>query len=197
MKRMIKLLFGMGWVASCDMATGILVFHIASRLFDYPADIYGYAMAMFCAMLPDLDIFITKIIHKKVTSSHRDLLHKPVVSVILFSAIAPFSLFWAVASSMSFLGHLIHDSIGNVEYSNWGVKWFWPFSRNQYQIFARKHKDSPRKILTVWTFEELKKEKFLVGIERWLDLVYFRFSATARIEMIYIITVGIALFYYK
>jgi hypothetical protein len=175
-----------------DIGIGILAAVLVSKIFVLPLSLGLVFVGVIFALLPDLDFILYKAkkdlknIHK-----HRNLLHYPLlyipigVIVILFFS-KPLTILFGICSLL----HFIHDSIG----IGWGIKWFFPFSKNSYSflnIYQPPNKEQiPKAFLHIWKDEEMDMIVDKYGDENWIKNIYFHFHPYAIFEfLVFIIAV--------
>jgi membrane-bound metal-dependent hydrolase YbcI (DUF457 family) len=171
---------------SADIGSGIFFTHFLSKVLSYPVSWWGYVLGIFFALVPDFDVAIQKVRGSKVDSKHREITHYPMLVItmaFLVVGLLGLSSFWAALAALCLFAHFLHDSIG--EANRWGVKWLAPFFPNSYQLFMRKSPDEPRRVICVWTPEELKRVKPLF-LETWLRDYYLRVTGDSVASVVWL-----------
>lgn len=184
-----------------DIGVGALVTVLVSYFFQWEPSWNLLAFSVFFALLPDADFvyFYFKPHNPKYDHEHRDYIHYPLLYLPLGTGVIFLLLGngWAVTFFLVSLAHFIHDSIG----IGWGIKWLFPFSRNNYSFFylagaigkeGRRH----------WVFTFSEKELPLIakkyGDPDWLKNIYFKWSRYAQIEFaVFLIALLVLFFYFK
>lgn len=97
-----------------------------------------YIIGMIAAIIPDLDTYVMFYKHKSMklqrNDSHRKYISHTlpfwfIVSILIFLFTQTFfGLYISLVVFLGALSHLIGDSI------EYGIMWFWPFSKKQYSI---------------------------------------------------------------
>ena len=165
---LIRLLYGLSVSTFPDVMAGLLVAHVALKVPGYETLwLWAYPWGVFWAVAPDLDAALQIFSDGKLDTHHRDLTHKPLaqVGIALVAAVA-FPFFGLIAAAC-LVAHFLDDSIGND--TGWGIKWLWPFSENQYGFFQVK--DGRRRVLAIWTPDEIAKIRPL-PLNEWLEKCY-------------------------
>lgn len=166
----MSLIFGLFFATSLDVAGGIFIPYLICAASGHAPQWWHYALGIFFSVLPDIDTLPQLFQGKEIDSEHRNLLHKPLpVIFLLLSFTTMFSAFISLLAALCIICHYLHDSIGDA--SGWGIQWFWPFSENQFQFFGKKEKT--RKLLIIWTPQELKKISPL-PLRLWLKRYYLK-----------------------
>ncbi len=180
-----KYIVGTVIAALTDVGMGVLILHLARRIFDYqiPAPFYlfgvpviFYMAGMAFPLIPDLNVLRLAILGKRIDEKHRTWDHYPIIMILSVSIVFYFisffwadAIFWGIVIDLCLLYHYIHDSIevgGGT-----GMQWLGPFSEKYYQLFARK--DGKRRLISSFRYEDFQKES-LVTLEEWLDKYYLK-----------------------
>src|SRR6185436_6524853 len=84
------------------------------------------------ALLPDIDAVINfaRFRSTRFAYRHRDLLHLPIIYVLIAFAVYFFNPPVAALFLICTLLHFVHDSIG----IGWGVQWLWPFCTDHFSF---------------------------------------------------------------
>lgn len=181
-----------------DIGLGILLSVFANLYFYLELNIFLVIFCITFTLLPDIDFLISlftsdsnKIIHR-----HRDLLHYPLIFIVL----GLFILFlvgeeWGILFIIGSILHFLHDSIG----IGWGVSWLWPFSKNHLAFFRGSLKTErgglPFKFLYIWTHEEVDKLMNKYGDFNWIRNIYFRPSFIFITEILFFL-LSLVIFYF-
>jgi hypothetical protein len=137
------------------------------------------------SLLPDVDMLISLVRYRGSAGvyKHRDLLHLPIVYVLVGLALYPFSPSTALLYIVCSLAHFLHDSIG----LGWGVQWLWPFSRNHFSflyVYQPSGKPAlPRKMVYRWRHEEIESLDKIHGDPDWIRHIYLDLHPFAIIEI--------------
>ena len=181
-----------------DIGVGILIavgvsswFHIALS----PTVIFA---SIIFALLPDVDFWVEFFKHKSVGGTvireHRELFHFPLVFIPLTELVWFFAgSFWATLFGLGIFAHFLHDSIPTL---GWGIKWFWPFSRKSYKLFAGENGRWAPRLYIAWTPEELEKTAALYGDPDWIKNFYLHITPTLITELLVLFIAMIALVLY-
>ncbi len=138
----------------------------------------GYTASLFVGvvalLLPDID-FVWQLVAKRKlpNTSHRDMLHLPLLFIPLVSLFGFFvSPYIAAALALGALLHFAHDSVG----IGFGVKWLFPFRENSYAVYhvhLPANQDMPRKRLYSWTDKERLATAQKCADPQWIRHIYF------------------------
>jgi len=163
----IKMFYGLGVAILPDVGAGILVAHVACKIFGEAW--WAYILGPVFALIPDFDAALQPLLKKKLDTRHRDMMHKPLV--LLGAALGVTAVFPFIGSIIfvSLLMHFLHDSIGNEKEVGWGLRWLWPLSNNQYAFF--RVKDERWRFIAVWTPSEIAQIS-PIGLKEWLETNY-------------------------
>jgi len=180
-----------------DIGVGIILSIIISRCFHQPLTLLFVIFGALFALAPDID-FIFHVHQgrsaKKFGHKHRDLLHYPILFILLgFLILLPFGLSYALLFAIAVLLHFIHDSIG----IGWGIQWLYPFKTDYYAFlyhYEPAGKRLPRKIIHIWKSEEIDTISERHGDDDWFKNIYFRPHPYAIVEyLVFIIAVIVLL----
>lgn len=169
-----------------DIGIGILLSIFGNIYFHTDLTIFFVFICILFALSPDID-YLIYLIKKKGKSNemahcHRDILHYPLIFIpsgMLFLSI--FSKEYSFLFGLGSFLHFLHDSIG----IGWGIRWFWPFSKNYYAFFRKsvaKEKESPIRFICIWEPEEVKKLASEYGDPNWFKNIYLRPSLISITE---------------
>ena len=150
----IRLLFAFVLAVMFDATSGLAVYHAASRLDGRGAIPFGYMLAMFLALLPDigvalnlardilamflaalfphLDVVVKKLRSGGVTGEHKtSFTHMPLVfGLLTFLFLREFSSFWAWVAIGCLVMHYLHDLFETGP----GIPVFAPFAGQRYLL---------------------------------------------------------------
>lgn len=138
---------------------------------------------MLATLLPDSD-FVWRLFRKGDTdSTHRDLLHYPLLfTPVVFAVGLTIGMEVALVLALGSLLHFIHDSFG----VGFGVKWLHPFKKNSYMFLYRastpSNKDMPKKLIYSWTDDERRIAIKKYGYPGWIRHIYFRIHPFGLLE---------------
>ncbi|MCX6784121.1 MAG: metal-dependent hydrolase [candidate division WWE3 bacterium] len=137
----LRWLFGTFMVAAPDLASGVALSSLMMLLFAQPRIflvlILNVVLGVFAAISPDLDLLIHVLVLKRpISFDHRLRFHKPILIVLVWLVIAPFSVFYATLVALCILAHFVDDSVGDAQ--EWGIQVFWPFSNKTVVFCSRK-----------------------------------------------------------
>lgn len=175
-----------------DVGVGIMGAMVLAKMNDWELTPALLGIAIFFALLPDLDALLHFLRKKKadaMSHEHRELFHYP----LLFIPLAAFLAFlWRpefalLCAALVFL-HFIHDSTG----IGWGVKWFYPFSNKAYKFFSDGKAGWSLKT-AVFDPEEQRRVAESYGDPHWIRNIYFRPSPVAIVEVSVLILILILL----
>ncbi|MEK7090036.1 MAG: metal-dependent hydrolase, partial [Patescibacteria group bacterium] len=174
----------MGFSALIDIVMAVAIMHYTASFFDLSLLWYHYfIIAPLIGALPDLDAFSQLFSEKKIDDAHHSFMHWPPLMIAIgFFGGFLFSPFWGTAIAFSWLAHYVHDSCC----LDFGLKWLWPFTNNQYHFFGNKPlgKKSGFRIVHIYVPTELEglKDQF-IELEPWLKEVYYRPTLYSGIEL--------------
>lgn len=145
------------------------------------------AVSILFALLPDID-FVFKKYNGKYAHKHRDFLHLPLLYLPIGTAVVCilFGKIWGTVFLLSSFLHFLHDSIG----IGWGVKWLFPFSKNNYAFFylySRKIKEGLRKNIFIFNEDNLQNMADEHGDPDWIKNIYCKWHSIAIIEFLFFI----------
>lgn len=170
----IRKLKGLLFAVLFDCALGLASLYIWSWILPYHVGmpiLVGYAIAMFLAVLPDLDVLMQKAMEGKITGTHKNIMHYPLVIVPLVSLVAflifGFSWFWSLVAATALLVHYVHDT---VEIGP-GIAWLAPFNTKAKYRLRRLEGE----IRFRMTPEELAV-RGAITLEEWLEKEYLRIT---------------------
>ncbi len=184
-----------------DIGIGILTSIFVSHFFNIEISIWIVIFSISFALLPDLDFlyFYPKKHDTKYDYKHRDIIHYPLlylpIGTLIFWII--FGKVWGIAFFIASLFHFIHDSIG----IGWGIKWLYPFSRDNHSFFYLYAKDGQRgwrKLIFIFKEKELPGIVAKYGDPNWVKNIYFKWHPIAIFELaFFILSLIILLIYVK
>ena len=168
-----------------DIGLGIFVAIITSYLFQVDLSIYFLGFSVLFALLPDADFlyFYPKRHDTKYDHKHRDMIHFPLLYLPLGTFIIWILMgnIWATSFLLASFGHFIHDSIG----IGWGIKWLYPFSKNNYAFFylySVKIKKGLRRLVFSFNEKDLIKYTKEHGDANWVKNIYYAWHPIAIVE---------------
>lgn len=168
-----------------DVGVGILVSIFVSAVLGVEFLLLLVVTSVFFALFPDFDFlyFYPKKEDTKYDHKHRDYIHYPLIylSVGTSLILLLFGRSWGLVFLLSSFLHFVHDSIG----IGWGVKWLFPFLKNNYAFFylySKKIKKGLRKRVFVFTPEELPSVVREHGDTNWVKNIYFKWHPIAIFE---------------
>ncbi len=176
-----------------DIAFGISLSAVVASLFGFEASFSWYALGVLFALLPDVDVFLSRmslVMRKrgsgvgKYAHEHRDLLHYPILFVIMAVAL------YAIATpeiAILFAGavflHFAHDSV----HIGWGIAWLWPYSKRTIKFFSNKKGPWSWNLVKTWSGTDLRHAAHEHGNDNWLKDYYFTLSPTVIFEVVALI----------
>lgn len=168
-----------------DIGVGIMVAIFTSHLFDIDLSFLLVAVSILFALLPDAD-FLCLYFKKhdtKYDHEHRDVFHYPLLYLSLGTVLIAlfFGKIWAIMFFITSLLHFIHDSIA----IGWGIKWLFPFSKNNYAFFylySKKIKEGMRRLVFVFNECNLPGLVQEHGDQDWVKNIYFKWHIIAKVE---------------
>lgn len=168
-----------------DIGAGIVLSIITAKIYSAQLSYALIFLGIGFSFIPDIDFFIEFFKHKsvggKVIREHRELLHYPIPYLLCAVPLFLFDAFIGTLFVCTIFFHFLHDSIG----IGWGIKWFWPFSKNAYKFFSKKDGSfSLIHSIVSWDPEELSMTVAKYGDPNWIKNIYFRFHPIAIIELI-------------
>ncbi|MDP3015176.1 MAG: metal-dependent hydrolase [bacterium] len=168
-----------------DIALGILLSIGMSLYFNIELTLLLISMGIVFVLLPDIDFFIELARHGnvggKVIREHREVTHFPLLYIPLVVLIFfIFGKMWGVFFGLATLFHFVHDSIG----LGWGIRWFWPFSKNAYKFFSEKNGKFSKRLVVSWRKDELIDTVAKYGDPNWIKNIYLRPSKILIIEFL-------------
>ncbi len=182
-----------------DIGVGILLSIFVSQWFNLPLSNLFLLFGIICALLPDAD-FLYHLFKRGTKDNkdheHRDILHYPILFIIVGLIIYYFSPLYGLVFISGTLLHLLHDSIG----IGWGIQWLWPVNKNYFTFLYRyqpKHKDSfPKKLLYTHKPHEIAELSRKYGDENWIKNIYFKLHPYSLIEFaVFVLAISMLLFY--
>ena len=170
MKDKIWIITGIGLATLTDVGTGIIIFHLLGRLFNYELPLYFYLVGIFFSLLPDFDLFLIKIglvrDHHQFPT-HDPLLFIPAICLLVFGVTLIVGIahpgFWTSVAALCLFFHYVDDTWGRT--SGIGLRWFMPWDRKYYSFL-------PRRVLT----EREVKRVELLSPEQWVERHYLRLT---------------------
>lgn len=149
--------------------------------------------------MPDIDFLYVFFKQKgNLLHSHREILHKPLIFIILGLIILFFNKIIGILFILAIFWHFINDTIG----IGWGIQWLWPFSKKFYKLGFINFYRAPRKprlpfkFLYIWDSEEILEIEEKYGDPDWIKNIYLRFNKILIIELLFLIISIFFLFSY-
>jgi len=188
-----------------DTGVGIFLAILTSKIFLLPLSWWLVLLGIGFALLVDIDAIVSLTINRGVKKSykHRDLFHRPLLfvplGVLLIGILMHFinnqlSLPLIFLFATALIAHFIHDSIG----LGWGIKWLWPFNKNNFSFFyqynAHRH-GLPMQLIYVWKNEEIDNLEEKYGDPDWFRQIYLSLHPYGLIEIAVFIVALIFLFH--
>ncbi len=198
--RVLLKLGGLAFAVLLDVSVAIFFFHLLGLCFGQELAWWHYlVIAPIIGVFPDFDALLQYFSQKKIDDGHHSFMHVPPLMTFLglVGGWLLFSPFWGAVIATTWFFHFVHDS------SMWdfGLKWLWPFSQNQYHFFGRKQigpdtDDSEKEfqLLVVYTPRELAQLQEMgafVELDTWLREIYYEPSGYSFFEII--LVTGLAL----
>ena len=179
-----------------DFGLGILSAVFLSRIFNMPLTPEFIWGGILFSVLMDADFFIhflrggnNKNVHK-----HREILHYPLIYIPIGTIILSFYDFsWTMLFALCSFLHFVHDSIG----IGWGVRWLYPFTKNQYTFFYRyqpPHREKfPLLWMHIWKHDEIDALAEKYGDPDWFKNIYLRLHPYGLFELLVFVLAVIVL----
>ncbi len=174
-----------------DIGLGIIIPIALSKIGGFELSNSYVFFGIIFSILPDMDLiiyeFIKKINKNNKIRRHRDIGHYPIFYIILGGILFYFInkkllLLFVICSLL----HFIHDSIG----IGWGIKWFFPFKKNSYQIFYNINKNNDGSLIYSYKPEELDYISEKYGYPNWIRDIYLKFHLYSLVELaVFIISI--------
>ncbi len=123
-----------------DLANGIFAVLLASYVTQSEVVWWLFLIGVPLAMCPDLDAIPELLKRGKVSASdeyaydHRDLLHLPILYILVGTLLAWLFGFWGFVFLFATLLHFINDLYG----TGWGIPLFWPITKKRYKLLGRR-----------------------------------------------------------
>lgn len=182
-----------------DIGAGIIFSILVSEFYGLELTAAFIIGGIAFSLLPDIDAIVELWKYKNLGGFeirihrewvHYPLLYMPAVPVIYYF----FGADWATLFLLGVLLHFIHDSIG----LGWGIKWFGPFSRNNYKLFSEKDGTLSRRLLVKWTSEEFVETLKKYHNPNWFRDYYLRPSFINIFEfLVFLIAIATLYIYLK
>lgn len=173
-----------------DIGVGIIAGILLGNYFGLGLGSLYILVGILISVLPDLDFIYYFLKRGKDKDRKEDYLHRDLIHYPLIYLPAGFLIFyiaggvaWAWLFFVCSLLHFIHDSIG----IGWGIKWLWPFSKNNFAffyIYSGKKKGGLKKLLFSFDKKELAKIASEHGDKDWVRNIYFKWHPIAIIELL-------------
>ncbi len=184
-----------------DFANGIFETLIAGALTGIDPS-WHFIVGVLFTMSPDLDAIPELLKNGSVAASakhahdHRDMLHYPIVFIIIGIILMYFVPFWGWLFLIATTLHFLNDSFG----TGWGVSLLWPLTNKRYKLFCRRANllksilkekglwsqlsdDEKRlRFIVAWSHTELTEYIQKYGIEDWVERYYLRLNWISTIE---------------
>lgn len=179
-----------------DVSLGILSALVATSIFSVNLNLYILLIAIFLALIPDIDllIYILRGYDMKFAYKHRDILHLPVVYLVISLFIYVINPLFSLIFFFSTFFHFLHDSIG----IGWGVSWLWPFSKKHFAFFyiyqSSKKPHITKKLVYVFKQDEIDELYKKYGDHELLKNVYLKLNIHLLIELLIFIIVLVILY---
>ena len=185
-----------------DWANGLIALFVTHYFYDFTFAWWQVPAALLMAMSPDIDAIPELYKRGKVSASadyetdHREGLHYPLIIVPVLFILAYVFGAWFFMFAVAVFLHFINDLYG----TGWGLKLFWPFSKNNFKILGRKvnwskadlhasnqwntvsDDDKRLRFLVSWSPIELPKYIRRWGIDDWIPGVYLKINWISAIE---------------
>lgn len=182
-----------------DIALGIFSVIFISWFFHINPDFWVFLFAIIFTLLPDADFlfFYPKRGDTKEDYKHRDIIHYPLIYLPIGTSIIwlIFGKAWSLLFLVASFLHFVHDSIG----IGWGIKWLYPFSRNNYAFFylySKKIKKGLRKFVFSFSEKELPNYVKEHGDADWVKNIYYKWHPIAVAEfLVFLMSIIILIIY--
>ncbi len=189
--RVLLKLGGLLFAALLDVSVAVFILHILGVYFGQDLRWWHHLIvAPIIGVLPDFDVLLQYFFKKKIDDGHHSFMHipPPMILAALVGGTILCTPFWGIWVASTLFFHYFHDS------SMWdfGLKWLWPFTQNQYHFFGRKqiggeaknHAQRFRLIVSYTPAElsRLEREGEFVDLEMWLRDVYYLGDFYALLE---------------
>ncbi len=168
-----------------DIGVGILAALGLAELLQVPITTSWIGAGIFFALLPDLDALVNYVQYRsfRMAYKHRDLLHLPIVYVLLAVLIYFFSPTLALLCIVCTLAHFIHDSIG----VGWGVQWLWPLNTDHFSFLYLYQPEGkpllPRQLFYRWKHIDIDALDAKHGDPNWIHNIYVRGHPYGLVEL--------------
>ena len=184
-----------------DIGVGILTATFISFIFSTKITAGLIFFAIIFALLPDADFlyFYPQRKDTKYDHKHRDIIHYPLLYLPIGTVIMSLLLgnMWATTFLIASFFHFLHDSIA----IGWGIKWLYPFSKNNFSFFylySKKEKKGIRKLLFSFNEENLPEYVREHGDKDWIANIYYKWHPIAIFEFcVFILSVIVLMIYAK
>src|SRR3989338_5710103 len=181
-----------------DIGLGIFSTIFVSLIFQFELNFQFIFIAIIFSLLPDID-FLFHLKRKKSRQEdyrHRDISHYPLIFIPLGAlTLLPFGMKWSILFTITSFSHFVHDSIG----IGWGVKWLYPFSKNNFAflyLYSKKEKRGLRKVVFSFSEKELNYYAREHGDSDWIKNIYYKWHPIAIVEFLIFIVAIISLIIY-
>lgn len=132
----LKLFVALLLVVSYDVGLALIIAYAGARIFNVYPTIWLYIAGIIIELMPDLDIAISKLRHQRLDSSHRNIMHLPLLIMVMLSLSVTVAwifltgersleslTFILCLANFELLAHFGHDMIGD---ANWPGVRLWP-----------------------------------------------------------------------
>lgn len=174
-----------------DFASGLLVYVVVSWLFHEPLQMIWTSFAVFCSILPDLDIPPYLVWRKRMGWVSHHLIHFPLVFMAIGLGICWFSGYAGALFLGGALAHFLHDTATTPH----GIRWLWPFSQAGFTFYYGKiEKLEPlqRKLFFSKVRNEIKVRHGAKG-RRIIDEITSRLEKLTVAKRAYLLVAALAL----
>lgn len=198
-----------------DIANGIFATAIAGLVTNTEIVWWHFLIGIPLAMLPDLDALPELFRRGKVSASvyhgydHRELLHYPLVFVLLGIGLVYAHEFFGVLFLCATMLHFVNDLYG----TGWGIPLAWPLTNRRYKLLGRRvnrlkrtlvrtgqwnlitHDERRLRPVVSWTSEELPEYIAQYGVDEWISRYYLRLNWISVTEyLLFVAAVLLAIF---
>lgn len=177
-----------------DFSSGLLSTHLLGFIYKISLEWWIYLIGVGFAFSPDIDTLITKLLGKKIDSTHRNRVHHPlifmIIGIVWLLFVRDRITFWPILFLVASMLHFIHDSIGD---ANWpGIKWGSPLIDHHYSFRTTLEGTGKGlvKFLRRFKHQEVSQfERVGWGLNHWLADFYLRPTKEMAFGLVYLIVV--------
>lgn len=186
MARIMLKFGGLSFAVLPDVSMSIFTVHFLGRYFGEDLRWWHYlVIAPLIGIFPDFDAFAQFFTKRKIDDAHHIFLHYPpfMIAAGFACGLLNSSAFWGTAMAIILFLHYLHDST----MCDFGLKWLWPYTQNQYHFCGKKYGENRVQAVIVYTpaeLEKLEEKGAFVTLQEWLEKVYYIPSGYAKFELL-------------